>query len=123
MFASFDYGQYGFEPMSLRGYKAHQVLGLEDILSDLRGLYQQIDLTYDIDFKLLEGLFKAQGACLVFYGTQCATLLEMGFAKLLDLFAQNVPYATYQREAFKAHALISPEGLGERFKGLIVASS
>ncbi|CRF41096.1 SAM-dependent methyltransferase [Helicobacter ailurogastricus] len=120
---SFDYGQYGFESnasLSLRGYRAHKVLGLEEILSDLKGLYQQIDLTYDIDFALLEHLFKAQGAHSVFYGTQCATLLEMGFATLLDLFAESVPYPIYQKEAFKAHALISPEGLGERFKGLIV---
>ncbi|BCZ18101.1 Class I SAM-dependent methyltransferase [Helicobacter sp. NHP19-003] len=121
-FVNLDYGQYGFEPISLRGYKAHQVLGFEDILSDLRGLYRQIDLTYDVDFALLEGLFKAQGVRSVFYGTQCATLLDMGFATLLELFAESVPYATYQKEAFKAHALISPEGLGERFKGLIVAS-
>ncbi|BCZ19885.1 Class I SAM-dependent methyltransferase [Helicobacter sp. NHP19-012] len=121
-FISLDYGQYGFEPISFRGYKAHQVLGLEDILSDLKGLYQQCDLTYDIDFKLLESLFQAQGARSIFYGTQCATLLKMGFVELLNLFAKSVPYATYQKEALKAHALISPEGLGEKFKGLIVSN-
>ncbi|CRF48905.1 COG1565: Uncharacterized conserved protein [Helicobacter heilmannii] len=122
-FVSLDYGQYGFEPISLRGYRVHQVLGLEEILSDLRGCFQQIDLTYNVDFALLEGLFKMQGARSIFYGTQAATLLEMGFAKLLELFAKSVPYATYQKEAFKAHALISPDGLGEKFKGLVVASA
>ncbi|WP_163532371.1 SAM-dependent methyltransferase [Helicobacter suis] len=120
---SFDYGQYGgYGGISLRGYTKHQVLSFEDILDNLQGYYQQIDLTYDVDFKLLETLFLAQGAHTLFYGTQSATLLKMGLASLLELFHASAPFTTYQREIIKARVLISPEGFGERFKGLIMGN-
>ncbi|BCD45060.1 Class I SAM-dependent methyltransferase [Helicobacter suis] len=120
---SFDYGQYGsYGGISLRGYRKHQVLSFQEILDNLQGYYQKIDLTYDVDFKLLETLFLAQGAHTLFYGTQSTTLLKMGLASLLELFHASAPFTTYQRESIKARALINPEGFGERFKGLIVGN-
>lgn len=118
---SFDYGQYGKRGrIDLRGYQNHRVLNFDDILANLKNCYQKIDLTYDVDFELLEALFQTQGAHTLFYGTQSAALVKMGLIQLLELFEKHTPFALYSREALKARALISPEGFGERFKGLVV---
>ncbi|WP_104732466.1 SAM-dependent methyltransferase [Helicobacter salomonis] len=121
--ASFDYGQYGKrEEIDLRAYERHRVLDFADILENLPQLYQRVDLTYDVDFKHLESIFTQLGASTLFYGTQAQTLIHMGLPKLLELFAAHMPFETYQKEAFKARALIDPSGFGERFKALIVAN-
>ncbi|TSA86027.1 SAM-dependent methyltransferase [Helicobacter mehlei] len=119
----FDYGQYGARGgVDLRAYTQHRVLDFADILANLEGYYQQVDLTYDIDFQLLETLFHKQGAHTLFYGTQSAALIKMGLTRLLELLEQNTPFTLYSKEALKARSLISPEGFGERFKGLILGS-
>lgn len=120
---SFDYGQYGARGgVDLRAYTQHRVLDFADILANLEGYYQQVDLTYDVNFQLLEKLLHKQGAHTLFYGTQSATLIKMGLTQLLALLEQNTPFTLYSKEALKARSLISPEGFGERFKGLILGS-
>ncbi len=120
---SFDYGQYGKrDGVDLRAYWQHRVLDFTDIVENLAALYQRTDLTYDVDFKSLESLFAQQGARSLFYGTQTKALIYMGLPKLLELFEKHMPFTTYQREAFKARALVDPNGFGERFKALILAS-
>ncbi|MFC3847822.1 SAM-dependent methyltransferase [Helicobacter baculiformis] len=121
--ASFDYGQYGARgQIDLRAYLQHRVLDFQDILDNLEKLYQHTDLTYDVDFQSLEALFKLTGAYTLFYGTQSQALIHMGLAQLLELFEAHMPFSTYQREAFKARALLDPSAFGARFKALISAS-
>ncbi|WP_104692495.1 SAM-dependent methyltransferase [Helicobacter felis] len=120
---SFDYGQYGpRNAIDLRGYFQHRVFDFEEILSNLNELYQKIDLTYDVDFQRLESLINQQGAHTLFYGTQSLALVRMGLPQLLELFGAHMPFSIYQKEAFKARALLDPSALGERFKALISAS-
>ncbi|MGL2830806.1 SAM-dependent methyltransferase, partial [Helicobacter pylori] len=54
VFLSFDYGdETERKDMHLRAFKNHQALDFKDILNNLASLYQQSDLTYDVNFSLV----------------------------------------------------------------------
>lgn len=119
VFLSFDYGdELERKDMHLRAFKNHQVLDFKDILNNLASLYQKSDLTYDVNFSLVRFLFEKHHAKFSFFKTQANALLDMGLMELLETFSKSVGYERYLKEAAKIKPLISPGGLGERFKAL-----
>ncbi len=119
VFLSFDYGDtIERKDMHLRAFKNHQALDFKDILSHLASLYQQSDLTYDVNFSLVRFLFEKHHARFSFFKSQANALLDMGLMELLETFSKSVSYERYLKEAAKIKPLISPGGLGERFKAV-----
>ncbi|WP_104744463.1 class I SAM-dependent methyltransferase [Helicobacter acinonychis] len=119
VFLSFDYGDIiERKDMHLRAFKNHQALDFKDILNHLASLYQQSDLTYDVNFSLVRSLFEKHHAKFSFFKSQANALLDMGLMELLEVFSKSVSYERYLKEAAKIKPLISPGGLGERFKAL-----
>ncbi len=119
VFLSFDYGdETERKDLHLRAFKNHQALDFKDILNNLASLYQQSDLTYDVNFSLVRFLFEKHHAQFSFFKSQANALLDMGLIGLLEAFSKSVSYERYLKEAAKIKPLISPGGLGERFKAL-----
>ncbi|WP_198930700.1 class I SAM-dependent methyltransferase [Helicobacter pylori] len=119
VFLSFDYGdEVERKDLHLRAFKNHQALDFKDILNNLASLYQQSDLTYDVNFSLVRFLFEKHHAQFSFFKSQANALLDMGLMGLLETFSKSVGYERYLKEAAKIKPLISPGGLGERFKAL-----
>ncbi len=119
VFLSFDYGDATErKDLHLRAFKNHQALDFKDILNNLASLYQQSDLTYDVNFSLVRFLFEKHHAQFSFFKSQANALLDMGLIRLLETFSKSVSYERYLKEAAKIKPLISPGGLGERFKAL-----
>ncbi len=119
VFLSFDYGdEIERKDMHLRAFKNHQALDFKDILNHLASLYQQSDLTYDVNFSLVRFLFEKHHAQFSFFKSQANALLDMGLMELLEVFSKSVSYERYLKEAAKIKPLISPGGLGERFKAV-----
>ncbi len=119
VFLSFDYGdETERKDLHLRAFKNHQALDFKDILNNLASLYQQSDLTYDVNFSLVRFLFEKHHAQFSFFKSQANALLDMGLIRLLEAFSKSVSYERYLKEAAKIKPLISPGGLGERFKAL-----
>ncbi len=91
-FVSFDYGRENlsqtqnpnakyYNPLhnNPRFYKSHQVLSLKDFLEqdgDFHTLYQNADITYDVDFTLLDSLLCENGFQKIFCDTQAKVLIE-----------------------------------------------
>ncbi len=119
VFLSFDYGDaIERKDLHLRAFKNHKALDFKDILNNLASLYQQSDLTYDVNFSLVRFLFEKHHAQFSFFKSQANALLDMGLIRLLETFSKSVSYERYLKEAAKIKPLISPGGLGERFKAL-----
>ncbi|WQU96016.1 class I SAM-dependent methyltransferase [Helicobacter pylori] len=119
VFLSFDYGDtMERKDMHLRAFKNHQALDFKNILNHLDSLYQQSDLTYDVNFSLVRFLFEKHHARFSFFKSQANALLDMGLMGLLEAFSKSVSYERYLKEAAKIKPLISPGGLGERFKAV-----
>ena len=132
-FVSFDYGRENlsqtqnpnakyYNPLhtSPRFYKSHQVLSLKDFLEqdgDFHTLYQNADITYDVDFTLLDSLLCENGFQKIFCDTQAKVLIEkMQILELLQTFSQQCGYNTYLKEIHKLKTLL--HALGERFLGI-----
>ncbi len=122
-FMSFDYGSYGIDnalSYNPRFYHQHNVLTLADFLqekSDFRTLYQQADITYDVDFELLHLLLSNVGFKQIFSKSQAHVLIEdMHLLALLESFSAQKSYKHYFREIQKVKTLLHT--MGERFKGI-----
>ncbi|MDO7252734.1 SAM-dependent methyltransferase [Helicobacter cappadocius] len=116
-FLSFDYGYWeARNDINLRTYQKHQVENFLEISDRLENFYQKSDITYDVNFSLLDRIFTKNGAKKIFYTSQAKAMIEMGILELLEKFSENVDYSIYLREVGKIKPLISPMGLGERFQ-------
>lgn len=119
-FLSFDYGGLQLHnPLSYnpRFYHQHSVLRLEEILKnriDLQILYRQADITYDVDFTLLNHLLTQRGFEKLFIHSQTRALLEMGIMELLELFKQHKGEHFFY-EIQKVKTILNT--MGERFMG------
>lgn len=125
-FLSFDYGSHAlYNPLSYnpRFYYNHQVLRLEEILTnklDFRILYQQADITYDVDFTLVDSLLVQAGFKKLFSQSQSRTLLEMGILELLEIFKKRSG-ARFISEIQKVKTILNT--MGERFMGICYKST
>jgi SAM-dependent MidA family methyltransferase len=127
-FVTFDYGDIQRrDDFSLRIYHKHKsypFFELTDFVESttdttLKQLYQNSDITYDVDFRLLIDEFKDSGAKYIWFKNQMATLVEFGITDLLEMLAKNSNETTYKRELDRAKILINPAFMGERFKAII----
>ena len=116
-FITFDYGdKYPRNDFSARIYHNHDVFPIFKDNLELDKLYQNSDITYDVHFDYLIDCFKEAGIENVTYTTQLKALVEFGIIELLDMLLKNSSEENYIREANKAKTLLTPTGMGDRFK-------
>lgn len=127
-FVSFDYGAYKLEKVlsyNPRFYHKHQVLTLESLLQDNANFhlfYKQTDITYDVDFYLLDRLLCEEGFVCDFRKSQAKVLIEdMQILYLLESFAAQKGFKAYFKEIHKVKTLIND--MGERFVGICYTHS
>jgi len=114
-FVTFDYGDIlPRNDFSARIYKEHQVFPLFE--ADLKALFKQSDITYDVHFKHLIDAFESEGFVNEKYATQMVALNDFGIVELLEILEKNVTYDHYLKEVGKVKTLLNPAFLGERFK-------
>jgi SAM-dependent MidA family methyltransferase len=120
-FVTFDYGDnYPRNDFSTRIYAKHEVFPIFEKNLELSSLYANSDITYDVNFKYLEDIFKELNVELVEYKTQMTALVDFGIIELLELLKEKADENTYLRESQKAKLLLEPTGMGDRFKALII---
>ncbi|TLP38305.1 SAM-dependent methyltransferase [Arcobacter arenosus] len=120
-FVTFDYGDnYPRNDFSTRIYAKHEVFPIFEKNLELSSLYANSDITYDVNFKYLEDIFKELNVELVEYKTQMTALVDFGIIDLLEILKINSDENTYLRESAKVKTLLEPTGMGDRFKALII---
>lgn len=116
-FITFDYGEkYPRNDYSCRIYEKHNVFPIFDKGTDLEKLYEKSDITYDVNFQHIIDSFEIIGIKNISYQTQLKALVSFGITELLEILHQNVDEKTYLSEANKVKTLLTPTGMGERFK-------
>lgn len=125
-FLSFDYAGLGEQMLgeqvfSLRGFLEHRVLALPEIMQNLPELFTRCDVTYNVDFALLERVFVAHGARKLFphtlaQGRLSRLLVEFGLIELLEGLLAHSP-SEYRAQSVRARELLSGS-LGEKFMGV-----
>ncbi len=116
-FITFDYGdKYPRNDFSARIYHNHNVFPIFQDDLELNKLYANSDITYDVHFDYLIDCLKEAGIENVVYTTQLKALVEFGIIELLEILLKNSSEETYIREANKVKTLLTPTGMGDRFK-------
>ena len=116
-FMSFDYGEMMARPdFSIRIYKDHDVFPFFDEKVDIKELFKNSDITYDVTFEHVKDAFVEADVEFVELQTQMRALVEMGILELLEMLRLNVDEKIYEQELQKVKLLIMPNFLGERFK-------
>jgi SAM-dependent MidA family methyltransferase len=120
-FLTFDYGEkYPRNDFSCRVYSKHEVFPIFEENLDLKELYKNSDITYDVNFSLVIDSFTNICKCEVEYQTQLKALVEFGILDLLEMLQKNVSEDNYLKEVQKVKTLIDPTGMGDRFKMLLI---
>ena len=116
-FVTFDYGEkYPRNDFSCRIYAKHNVYPIFDENINLKDLFGQSDITYDVNFSHVIDSFKEAGAKNLSYETQLKALVSFGIIDLLEMLHKNVSEKVYLSEANKVKTLLNPTGMGDRFK-------
>jgi len=116
-FITFDYGEkYPRNDYSCRVYENHNVYPIFDDKIDLKKLYKNSDITYDVNFSHLIDCFELNNANCVKYETQLKALVDFGIIELLEVLHKNVDDKTYLSVANQVKTLLEPTGMGDRFK-------
>ncbi|WP_428024187.1 SAM-dependent methyltransferase [Arcobacter sp.] len=120
-FITFDYGEkYPRNDFSCRVYSKHEVFPIFEENLDLKKLYKNSDITYDVNFSHVIDSFTDICKCEVEYKTQLKALVEFGILELLEILQKNVSEENYLKEVQKVKTLIDPTGMGDRFKMLLI---
>ncbi|RDU55845.1 hypothetical protein CQA49_02805 [Helicobacter sp. MIT 00-7814] len=121
-FLTFDYDKLGAQNPSsfIRAYKNHQVFSFEEIQNlGFNAFYQVADMTADVDFEFVAHLFENLEFFQVFNKAQNKVLLEeCALFEVVESFEKSCDFSLYQKEAAKLRALLDPQILGERFRGV-----
>ena len=116
-FVSFDYGERLVRnDFSIRVYQNHETFPLFDEELNLSEVFQNADITYDVNFGHVIDAFTEAGFILDKYETQARALIRFGLIDILGEFAKQTTQAIYLREADKVKTLISPTIMGDKFK-------
>lgn len=116
-FVTFDYGEkYPRNDFSSRIYEKHSVFPIFDEDTNLENLYEKSDITYDVNFQHIIDSFESIGIKNTSYQTQLKALVSFGITELLEILHKNVDEKTYLSEANKVKTLLTPTGMGDRFK-------
>ena len=121
---NFDYGNFDENQNTLqsnpRFFSAHTMQTLASFLAqngDFKTLYQKVDITYDVDFTLLDILLRQAGFTAIFGSSQAKVLIEqMRLLELLESFHTQKGFSAYFKEIHKVKTLLHT--MGERFKGV-----
>ncbi|RDU70711.1 hypothetical protein CQA66_07685 [Helicobacter aurati] len=119
IFLTFDYGEFISRDMNLRLYHEHNVYNFYEELQqeNIPSFYQKSDITYDVNFGLLQQLFAHYHAECLFCATQANVLIqECKILEIFELFAQQFNAQTKLKQQVKLRGLIAPNAMGERFK-------
>ena len=120
-FLTFDYGEkYPRNDFSCRVYSKHEVFPIFEENLDLKKLYKNSDITYDVNFSQVLDSFTDICNCKVEYQTQLKALVEFGILDLLEILQKNVSEENYLKEVQKIKTLLDPTGMGDRFKMLLI---
>lgn len=120
-FLTFDYGEkYPRNDFSCRVYSKHEVFPIFEENLDLKKLYKNSDITYDVNFSQVLDSFTDICKCKVEYQTQLKALVEFGILDLLEILQKNVSEENYLKEVQKVKTLLDPTGMGDRFKMLLI---
>jgi len=116
-FITFDYGEkYPRNDYSCRIYEKHNVYPIFDEDIELKKLYKNSDITYDVNFSHLIDCFESNNAKCDKYETQLKALVDFGIIELLEMMHNNVDQNTYVKYANQVKTLLEPTGMGDRFK-------
>ena len=116
-FITFDYGEkYPRNDFSCRIYEKHNVYPIFDENIELKKLYGKSDITYDVNFSHVIDSFENAGAKNTIYETQLKALVNFGIIELLEILHKHVDENTYLKESNKIKTLLTPTGMGDRFK-------
>lgn len=119
-FMSFDYGEiYPRNDFSIRIYQDHKVYPFFEDGLKFEQLFKKSDITYDVNFAVVQKTFEDAGFVLVDYKTQLKALVDMGILDLLQMVLDNAKMDVYLRELNKVKTLITPTLMGERFKMIV----
>lgn len=117
LFLTFDYGDVEFKNrFTLRIFKDHKVESFFEPSLDLKRLFRQCDLTYDVPFRYLRDEFERNGFSCIEFTAQNRALVDFGIIELLEEVRKNVRPKAYLAESNRVKMLLSPAFLGERFK-------
>lgn len=120
-FVTFDYGDnFARDDFSIRVYKEHKVYPLFQEDLDLKSLFKNSDITYDVNFLYLIDCFKDNNISNIKYQTQLKTLVDFGILELLEILKANVDENSYLKELQKVKILLQATGIGDRFKSLSI---
>lgn len=120
-FVTFDYGDnFARDDFSIRVYKEHKVYPLFQEDLDLKTLFKNSDITYDVNFLYLIDCFKDNNIFNIKYQTQLKTLVDFGILELLEILKANVDENSYLKELQKVKILLQATGIGDRFKSLSI---
>ena len=120
-FITFDYGEkYPRNDFSTRIYSKHEVHPIFEENLNLETLYQNSDITYDVNFQHVMDSFSVNAYCEFEYTTQLKALIDFGIIELLEMLKSNASEAVYLKETQKVKTLLEPTGMGDRFKMLHV---
>jgi SAM-dependent MidA family methyltransferase len=116
-FITFDYGDdFPRLDFSIRVYQKHKVFPLFEENLPIEELFGKTDITFDVDFGLLESEFEKEGLKKIEYKTQMRALVDFGLLELLELLKEKTDTKTYTSELNRVKILIDPSFMGERFK-------
>lgn len=116
-FITFDYGDFfARDDFSLRIYKDHEVLPFFDEAVNLSELFQNSDITYDVNFLHVKDMFELKGFKMVEFATQLKALEKFGLFTLLEMLLEHAGFDAYTMHVAKIKTLIDPTMMGERFK-------
>lgn len=116
-FVSFDYGEkYVRNDFSIRIYKEHKTYPLFDESVNLKNLFGNSDITYDVNFAHVIEAFENSGFKVNSFKTQARALVDFGIIEILEQFAKQTTQERYISEADKIKTLISPTIMGDKFK-------
>ncbi len=117
LFLTFDYGEdYARNEFSVRIFKDHHVLSLNDFMRDIRPFFGVSDLTSDVNFAELTSFFERAGARRIYFARENRALLQMGLMRAIEQKSAHLSPKEHAKEMIKVRSLLDPGLLGERFK-------
>ena len=120
-FITFDYGdRVPRNDFSIRIYEKHKVFPLFQDNLNLKSLYKNSDITYDVNFAHLINISKELNLETSFK-IQAKALIDFGILDLLSMTKEKAGEQTYLREVQKVKTLIELTGMGDRFKMLKIS--
>lgn len=125
VFICIDYGDFVARDMNLRLYRNHEVFNFFELLKsgEISQLYQEADITYDIDFSLVGKIAKEYNFRVDFCKTQGNFLIQdCEILDIYEIFSKRFNKMQTIRHLSNIQNLILPDKMGERFKVISISN-